>query len=204
MNDTTRRRFSPATLFRILAVALALVLVCAVTLQRSQSAFSGQTKMGGATVGAGQVSLTNTATQGFDVLDAIPGDSVVRCVDVRYTGTVTGDRLSAVKLFTTDAGSTGLEDYLVVRADMGPVGSSCASNPTWTTSSSPGNLKSELTDHSTYATGQDTGWVPGANETRPFRLTATLPANTPNEAQGKAAKVAVTWEVRTVDGTRVR
>lgn len=202
-NTAAATRVRPSNTIRLVAVLLAVLLVSVVVVQRSQSAFSGTTSYGNGTLGTSTVSLSNTSAQAFDIGDMIPGDTVVRCVDVRYDGSTTGARLGSVRSFGSDNVATGsLGDYLDIKGEMGPVGSTCASNTTWAGGQWLGKMSDQFAAHGTYANAYDTAWRPAATgESRPFRFTVTLPAATGNEAQGKTAKPVITWEIRTAAGT---
>ncbi|WP_226346719.1 hypothetical protein [Agilicoccus flavus] len=201
-NITRIRTTSPATLIRVLVVVLAMLAVSAMTLQRSQSAFSGTTTYGDSgSVGAARVSLGSKADRPLDVSDLVPGDTIVRCVDVTYDGTATADQLDSLRLYGADPSGGALGQYLGLVVEAGADGTTCASTGTWSTAMS-GKLNAVLGAQSTYGTAANTGWTPAAaGAKRPFRFTVTLDSSTPNEAQGTAAKPMFTWEIRTRPGT---
>lgn len=198
-----RRRRSPAGLIRIVAVVVAVLLVSVITLQRSQSAFSGTTSYGDADVmQAATVKLSSAATGRLDVQNMVPGDSITRCVNVTYDGTATAQQLDSVRLFAADRSGDALGDSLGLTVDMGAVGDTCQSLGA-TTAVVPSQTVSALSGaHGTYASAIDSGWTPSATgQTRPFRFTLTLSDTTPNELQGASAKLLFTWEVHTAPGT---
>lgn len=197
------RRRSPAGVIRFVAVLIGVLLVSVITLQRSQSAFSGTTTYGdGDVIQAATVTLTSSATGRLDVANMVPGDTITRCVNVVYDGTATATQLDSVRLFAANGSGDVLGDSLGITIDMGAVGDTCASLGAATQVVSPQTVTALSSAHGTYASAIDSGWTPSAKgQTRPFRFTLTLSNTTPNELQGKSAKLLFTWEVHTSPGT---
>lgn len=118
-----RGKATPATVIRVLAFIVAMLLVSAATLQRSQRAFSGRTTYGdGATSETATVSLTSASATEFDVRNLVPGDSMTRCVDVTYSGSAKGDQLSSIQMMVSGESTPSLADHLTIQGQMGVTG----------------------------------------------------------------------------------
>lgn len=207
MEDTSARKQSrtPATAIRVTVVVAAMLAVTAATLGRSHSAFSGTTSYGerdnliqSATVGLGK-----EAEKTFEVNNMVPGDTIVRCVDVTYNGTATAERLESVRVFGAETSGGGLTEFVSFKAGIGNAGKTCASPDTVWSEIKQDKMATVFANHSTYATAYDSTWTPSATgEKRAFRFTVTMPDSTGNEAQGKSATPTITWEIHTKNGTQ--
>ena len=192
----------------VLAALLGLALVAAMITRTSQAAFTATTDNTGNYFNAGTVSLSDNDGEAalFAVDGMEPGQTVTDCLVVSYDGTITTP--SAVKVYGggyTDAPNTGeplsngLSTHLLVTIEDGALGTpgDCstftAANALLTTTS----LADFNSANNGYGTGLGT-WTPTTTgETRAFRVTVTLDANTPGTEQGAGTNgVAFVWEVQ--------
>jgi hypothetical protein len=194
--ETTRK-----VLLTALAVGIVAILVGAGTL----SAFFSTTEDAGDSFEAGTVYLEDNDAGGsmYQVSNAKPLDTVVRCIRVTYLGTLPAD----VRLYTTSSiGAVG--DYLDLTIEEGslPAGTAfpgCTGfSPEGTIYS--GTLSGFAAAHGSYATGVAT--YPGSatswaqDDTVVYRFTLTLQDD--NGANGGAAGPmstglhTYTWEAR--------
>lgn len=199
-STTGGRAKTRATAVRVSALVLAMVAVSGVTLQRSQSAFSGTTNYGGEVTSA-TVSLESKANANLNVPDMVPGDSIVRCVDVTYTGTATADQLESVRIYAKDTAAAGsLAPHLQVQVGLGAAGADCGNADAFA-GADVGTLANAYGTASAYTTAADSYWIPaGHADSRRFRFVVTMPQSVGNEAQGKTTSPQITWEIRTKAG----
>lgn len=201
--------------FVAIAAFLAVLLVSAMVLTTSRAAFTAQSVNDNNSFAAGSLNLTHDAPTSarFNAVGWVPGDSTTECFDVTYTGTAasnSGVRLFASNLVDTDGGADAgaaatLSDDLDVVVEVFAATETCATGvPTPTaiyTSGTPvgsdGTLANLAATHTGYASALDPSWTPaGSPETRAFRITVTLGADTANDAQGDSATVDFAWEIQ--------
>lgn len=177
------------------AVPLAVVASGAMIWQSSYSAFSATAASPTNNWSAGTVALVdddnNTAM--FTATNLKPGATAVKCIAVTSTGSLA----ATVKLYGTSYATTnGLADNINLKVEQG-TGATTASCAGFTGASTlfDSTLSSFGTTKTSFATGLGT-WAPtgAASETKAFRVTYVLNANTPDSAQGGTAAVGFTWE----------
>lgn len=164
-------------------------------------AFSAEVSNSGNEFSAGTLTLDdNNHTQPvYFKSDAVPGDNgdnCTRCISIDYSGPVTAN----LKLFGSNAGATGLEEFLNVEVtsgtgsdeDCGDFVASGADGDVY-----DGTLEDFNTDHTGWANGISLGTIADSG-TKAYRFYAELPASTPAEdAQGlNAGDQTFTWEVQ--------
>lgn len=163
----------------------------------SYAAFSASTDNTGNKWTAGSVALTDNdaAAAMFNATGLKPGSTDSKCITVTYNG----DLASGVKLYASnlvDADSLGENINLTI--DEG-TGSSGFGDCTGFSSSSQiysGDLAAFAAASTDYATGVGT-WTPNtAAQTKVYKFTYTMDANTPNTVQGKSATCTFTWEAQ--------
>ncbi len=201
MSAATRRpRRSHARAITLGALATGLVASGAMVWGASYSAFSATTSNPTNNWSAGTVALTDddTNTAMFNATNLTPGATDSKCIAVTSTGSVA----SAVKLYATNpATSKDLASSLNLTITQGTGGKfgSCTGFTALGTGAPvyTGTLASLGTSATNYSTGLGT-WAPTgtASETRVYKVTYTLDANTPNSAQGGTASVGLTWEAQ--------
>ena len=180
-------------LLRLGAVLAATLLVSAMVLTTSRSAFSDTTDNAGNNWAAGTVIITDddAAVAMFNTTGMKPGDSVTDCIVVTYSGTLVP---ATARLYGV-SGGTGLDAYLNLTIEEGSGGSfgSCVG---FTLSTTPftGTLATFAATHTNFGNGI-TGWSPAANpESKTYRFTLTLQDN--NSAQGLNGTGTFTWEAQ--------
>ncbi len=178
-----------------LAVPAAVLASGGMVWASSYSAFSATASNPTNNWSAGTVALadddSNTAM--FTASNLKPGATGVKCVAVTSSGTLA----STVKLYGTSYATTNaLADNINLKVEQGTGGSSanCAGF-TGASTLFDSTLSSFGATKTSFANGVGT-WAPtgAANETKTYRVTYTLNANTPDSAQGGTAAVGFTWE----------
>jgi hypothetical protein len=131
----------------------------------------------------------------------LPGESMVNCVKVSYSGNVS----SAVTLYTsavseTAPGGTGLLDYLHVKVEEGTAGAfGCAGfggtvTTRWDSATHPGAASDHLRDFPTAGGTLNSGLSSWSNGTfRVYRITMTVDANTPATSEAATATATFNW-----------
>lgn len=201
MSAATRRpRRTHARAITVGAVATGLLASGALVWGASYSAFSATTTNPTNNWSAGTVSLSDddSNTAMFTAANLVPGSTGSQCIAV----TSSGSAASAVKLYGTAPTTTkALANSLNVNITQGTGGSfgSCTGFTPLATGPSvfSGTLASFGSTASNYSSGLG-NWTPTgtASETRVYKVTYTLDANTPNSAQGGTAAVGFTWEAQ--------
>ncbi|MDB6427011.1 MULTISPECIES: hypothetical protein [unclassified Curtobacterium] len=195
-------RVSPraARLAAWIAVPAALVASGVVVSTASYSAFSATTTNPTSNWTAGTVALSdddaNTAL--FTAANLKPGSVDSKCITVTSTGSLP----STVKLYATSPSTSSvLAQNTTIKIEQGTGGglSSCSG---FTPAATGGTLfENTLPTLGTQATNFASGlgaWTTtgAASETRVYRVTYTVSANTPNAAQGTNAQIGLTWEAQ--------
>ncbi len=187
-----RRR---ANLVRGFALLLGLALAMVVTIGGSRAAFTARTDNDGNKFDTGTVVLTDddAETAMFDVSGLNGGQTLVRCINVAYTGSLAAD----VRLHSA-VGGTGLAAGLATKVDIGTgaTGGKNADRAGFSIGSNlfDSTLASLGTSHANYGTGLP-GWANATNpSSRSYRITVTVS----NDAayMGKTATVDLTWEAQ--------
>lgn len=187
-----------ANLIRVAAVLVGLAVAGLLVIDGSSAAFSDQTHNDKNSVATGTVELTdddaNTAM--FDVSGLNGGQSVERCINVTYSGSLKSD----VKLYGAVAGS-GLAPGLTTKIEVG-TGAKTGPNfgcAGFTGGSSlfNGTLAAFGSSHGGYANGL--GGFTNASDptTKSYKITMTV--SNDNAYQGKSATVDFTWEAQGKD-----
>lgn len=180
---------------RIGAAVVAVIAAFLLSFQATNSAFSAQTDNTGNTFGAGTVTLfdNDSGSAMFSATNMAPGDTVVGCIEVTYSGSLDAE----VRLFGATTAGDGLEAYLDLTVERGD--GDCAAfgsaTPVWT-NGVDGDMGAFFAAATGYATGVD-NWQPtgGApNDTFPYRFTVTLQDDA--GAQGLTATASFTWEAQ--------
>ncbi len=196
-----RGRSANSTVIQLSVFALTFILIALLVVTSSKAAFTAQNDNTGNTVTAASVDLTDNdgAVAMFSTTGLIPGTSVVKCIDVTYTGTV--DPLP-VKIYATSAPTGTLAPYLDLRIDVAADNSDPFGTCTnfglsgGSTIVYNGDLGTFSTAHPDYANGRASTWDPaGTGETRVFRFTISV-QDTPS-AEGLTTTFGFTWETRT-------
>ncbi len=182
-------------LVRLGAALAAFLMVGAIVVISSRSAFSDTTDNPGNTWTAGTVIITDDdggATAMFNATAMAPGDTSTECIVVTYSGTL----VPADVVLYGVSGGTGLDAYLDVVIDEGTgsaFGTSCAGF-VFGSNVFTNTLANFSTTYTNFATGI-TGWSPAANpESKTYRITVTLQDN--NAAQGLNGTATFTWEAQ--------
>lgn len=168
------------------------------------SAFSSQTDNPGNVVTAGTVTLADNdgGSALYSLTAAKPGDSAASCIRVVYTGTLA----ATVKLYTPSSiGDLG--PYVNLKVEPGTQASpsfpSCTGfTPDAGAALFDGTLASFATAHNSFANGladnpgtSATAWA--INDAVVYRVTATLAANAPDDAQGDSTGThTLRWEAQ--------
>lgn len=168
------------------------------------SAFSSQTDSPGNVVTAGTVTLSDddSGSALYSLTAAKPGDSATSCVEVTYEGTLD----SAVKLYVPGAiGDLGEHVELTIEpgSQASPSFPSCSGfTPDVGGVLYDGTLDDFAAAHSGYANGladnpgtSATAWT--TDDSVVYRVTATLAADTPANAQGDSTGAhMLRWEAQ--------
>lgn len=184
---------SKAKTYRRAAAGLVFIAMVVSLLVGSWAAFTDTTSNSPDQFAAGTVTITDddAGSAMFTVNGMKPGDSSTNCIAVTYTGSLDAN----VWLYGATAG-TGLDAYLNVSVEAGSGGS--YGNCTGFTPSSTlysGTLAGY--PDSQPAGIQDTTHSPWVtNDAVVYRVTVSLPAATPNAAQGLNATQTFTWEAQ--------
>lgn len=189
--------FSAKQLLVASSVPLAVLASGALVWQSSHAAFSDTTSNPTNNWAAGTVVLNdddnNTAM--FNATNLKPSQTGTKCIAVTSTGSLP----STVKLYGTAYATTnGLASNinLTVEEGTGATSSTCAGFTGGSTLFT-GTLASFGTTRTSFATGVSS-WAPtgAASETKAYRVTYTVNANTPDSAQGGTAALGFTWEAQ--------
>ena len=214
-----RIRLSPRA-GTLAAVLAGLLGSGAMMLGASYAAFNGSTSNGTNHWSAGTVTLADddsgaamftTAVPSTGQVSAAamkPGQSVVDCIKVSYTGTLD----AAVHLYATGVTdhvgvSTGMTNFLHVKIEEGTGSSFAAATPcagfgsgtvVWDTGTHP-NAPSDLLadfpgDYLTGPVSPTTTWSTGTEKV--YRFTVTLDPAVPDSSQGSSADATFVWQTR--------
>lgn len=178
---------------RLGVVLAAFLMVGAVVIVGSRSAFSDTTDNTGNSWTAGTVIITDddAAAAMFNATAMAPLDSVTECIVVTYSGTL----VPADVVLYGVSGGTGLDAYLDVTIEEGSGGvfGNCTG---FILNSTPytGTLANFSATHTNFGNGI-IGWSPAVNpESKTYRITVSLQDN--NAAQGLNGTATFTWEAQ--------
>ena len=195
----TARRW-PGVAARLTAAGVGLAAAGALVIQGSNAAFTATTDNNGNSVAAGTVVLEDddSNTKLFDVTGLNGGQTLTRCINVAYKGSLTSD----VKLYGA-VGGTGLAPGLTTTVDVGTGAAGGASFGCG--GFTEGDVGAEFNDtlasfgttHTNFANGL--GEYDNATNptTKSYRISVTL--SNDNSYQGKNATVSFTWEAQGED-----
>lgn len=181
------------------SVLIGVLASSATVLTATRAAFSDTTSNSGNSFSAGTVDLVDDDSDSalFTVTNLVPGQSVTRCIEVTYQGTIANP--GAVRLYSgglVDSGSLASELDLTVEEGTGGTFATCTGfNPSVVIES--GTLADFDTDHTAYSSGVGS-WDPSATpDSRTYRITVALSSSAANSAQGQSVTgLTFTWEVQ--------
>lgn len=181
----------------VLAVATATSLLVAAAvsisiMQYSRSAFSSTTANSANSWATGSVVLSDddTGTAMFSASNLTAGQSVVKCIAVTYSGTLTSG--VNVKLYGTASGA--LAPYLNLTVEQGTGGGFGSCSGFSGSSIYSGTVSGFATAYTNFGNGLS-AFSPSANpETHVYRFTVTVQND--NNAQSKSATADYTWEAQ--------
>jgi hypothetical protein len=186
------------------AVLAGIIASALLVWHASYAAFSATTSNAGNSWKAGTVHLSDDAagTALFSTASANmkPGDTVVNCITVSYTGSLA----AAVKLYgSVTAGSPDLGPALSLTVEQVTPAAGGCSSLTATNTVFNGTLEGgtkPFTAYTNYGNGLATTFAPTAASATPqtamFRFTVTLASTADNSLQGGSAQAAFTWEAQ--------
>lgn len=182
-----------------LAIVLGVMASGVTVLTASRAAFSDTTSNTGNSFSTGTVDLLDddSGSALFALSNMVPGDSITRCIEVTYQGTVADP--GPVRFYSggyTDSAALATHLDLLVEEGSGGDFGSCAGFAAAATIESD-NLVGFDTAHTSYASGAGT-WNPSATpDSRTYRITVTLASAAPDSAQGQSvADLVFVWEVQ--------
>jgi hypothetical protein len=207
----------PGRALAVLAVVSGSITSSAMIMTASYSAFTGATTNPSSAFSAGTVVLADddtgsamftTSAPGANQTSGAnlkPGQSVVNCIKVTYTGSVA----ATVRMYVTStsevngSGGTGLLAYLHVKVEEGTAGAfGCSgfagASTIWDTSTHPG-VASDLLSvlPGTYAAGPSSGLASWTSSSfRAYRITITLDALAPDTSEGASAAASFNWQAQ--------
>jgi len=177
---------------RLGALLAAFLMVGAVVVVSSRSAFSDTTDNASNSWTAGTVVITDDdgGSAMFNATAMAPGDSTTECIAVTYSGSLVPADVSLYGV----SGGTGLDAYLDVTIDLGTGGAFGDCTGFAGSNSYTGTLANFSATHTNFGTGVG-GWSPAVNpESRTYRITVTMQDN--NAAQGLNGTATFTWEAQ--------
>ncbi len=189
---TRRHQKLVIELTRVAAIAVALLMLTVLVVNRSQAAFSDTTVNTPNSFATGSVAISDDDAWSalFTATDMSPGNPVVDCVTVTYSGSLTP---ADVRMYGTSAGA--LAPFLDTTIEIGTGGNfgNCTGfTPTSTLYT--GTLDNYSTTHTNWATGL-AAFTAAANPTvRTFRFTVDVQNNP--AAQSQSATADFTWEAQ--------
>ena len=181
-------------LTRVMAIAVALLMLTVLTVSRSQAAFSDTTANTANGFNTGTVVLTDDdggATALFTATALSPGTPVEACIEVTYSGTLTP---ADIKIYGTSAGT--LAPYLNTTIEIGDGGifNDCTSFTPDGAALFTGTLSAFSTAHSGWVNGLATHTAAANPTVKSFRITVEVQNNP--LAQNKTATADFTWEAQ--------
>jgi hypothetical protein len=184
------RHSRTSTIVRLSFVVGVVLIASAMILTFSRAAFSDTTSNASNNWAAGDVVINDDDTSAmFGISNMAPGDSVVKCIVVTYSGSLLN---ADVSLYGTSGGS--LDAYLDLTIERG-TGGSFSDCTGFTGSSEFSNTLANFSSTRTnFGTGI-TGWSPSSTPvSQTYRFTLTLQDN--NLAQGLSTTGTFTWEAQ--------
>ena len=193
---TGHRTSGRSAMVRLAAALTALLLISAMVIGTSRSAFSDTTTNPGNAWAAGTVVISDDdggSSAMFNATNMKPGSSNTNCIVTTYSGSLVP---ATVTLYGV-SGGTGLDAFLDVTITMGTGGAfgSCIG---FVADAGPaaftGTLAAFAAAHTNFANGI-AGWSPAANpESKTYQIAVSLQDN--NAAQGLNGTATFTWEAQ--------
>jgi hypothetical protein len=198
--DATTERPWAATTARLAAAGVGLAAAGVLVIQGSNAAFTANTDNNGNSVSAGTVLLEDddANTKLFDVTGLNGGQTLTRCINVTYKGSLTSD----VKLYGT-VGGTGLAPGINTTVDVGTGAAGGASfgcggfTQDDAGAEFTGTLAGFGTAHTNFSNGVGENDDATNPTTKSYRVSMTL--SNDDSYQGKNATVSFTWEAQGED-----
>lgn len=194
---TTRRsRRVPYTAIGLLVGGAAAVLS---VIGVSNAAFTDTTSNASNTWAAAKVELKDDDSDKamFEVTGMLPGESVMHCIEVEYTGTTF--KLTPIKLYAEAGTETALAPHLDVTVEEG-TGATFSANCDGFTKTKDLLKDVPLSTVTSTYTAFDSGvgtFTPASGSTKvAYKFVITLGADTPDSAQGQSAGATFTWEIQ--------
>jgi hypothetical protein len=185
------------------AMIIALVLSGVAVLSTSRAAFTDTTTNDANYVKAGSVSLDDNGQPSgvlFEIDNMAPGDTVTRCIEVEYTGSLNPGQVKLYSGGYTEVGGQ-LDDELDVRVRRGaatgdPFGD-CTNYVNGNGVFTNNSLSTFGTTHTDYASGAG-NWDPAAAlDAQVYEIRVQLPAGADDVAQGDEVNaLQFVWEVQ--------
>jgi hypothetical protein len=180
---------------RRLTTFAAITAVVAFAVYGTFAAWTATTSNTGNSIESGDIGIADddTGQAMFSIADMEPGDTEVRCIRVTNTGS-TG--FNSVK-FYADPASGDLANYLETTIDRGTGSTTFPSCSGFTVADvlyddymvdMPTDSASAITETGNPAAG----WGPGASKV--YRLTVSLPSDTPNASAGETTSFGLVWD----------
>lgn len=190
----TRTRVPKTSIVAVAAIT-ALVAAAAVSIsimQYSKAAFTATTSNSSSNWATGSVVLSDddSGTAMFSSSNMTAGQSVVKCIAVTYSGTLTSG--VSVKLYGTSSGA--LASYLNLTVEQGTGGGFGRCTGFSGSQIYSGTASGFSSTYTGFGAGL-TGFSPSANpETHTYRFTITVQND--NNAQNKTATADYSWEAQ--------
>lgn len=173
----------------------AFLFVGAVVMGTSRAAFFDTTDNSSNSLTAGDVVISDddAGSALFSVGNMAPGDTVTKCINVQYDGSIVP---AGVDLYVADGGlgGTGLGAYLNLTVELGTGGTFADCTGFSGSSVYTGTLAGFAADHTDFATGTGSWAASSTGDDRTYRFTLELQDD--NDAQNLGASVAFTWEAQ--------
>jgi hypothetical protein len=189
-NERALSKRASAVIIAVVAIATA-ALVSVSVMNYSRAAFTATTSNTSNNWSTGSVALSDddSGTAMFNASNLTGGQSVVQCIKVTYSGSVTP---ATIKLYGTSSGA--LAPYLNLTIEQGTGGSfgSCAGFSGSQIYS--GTVNGFSSTYTNFGNGLS-AWSPSSTpDSKVYRFTVTVQND--NNAQSKSASADFTWEAQ--------
>lgn len=189
------RNFFTSKLMKTVAPLLGVfILTSGLVLGVSAAAFTGWVGQPNNSWNAGTMALvSDKATAQFVANDVVPGYTESHCITITSNSTVT----STLQFYASESNIIGnLGDYMNMTVEAGSGGTDGANSCTGFVSEETlfnGTVTALNAAHGTVEQAATVTKPLAANGSQQFKITAALPANTPNSAQGTAFNLDFNW-----------
>jgi len=194
-SSSTHRRSRRGMLAGIVMPVAAFLMVGVLVMGTSRAAFFDTTESAGNSFAAGDVVLTDDdlGAAMFAISNMAPGDSVTKCIEVTYEGSLTP---ADIELYVAsgDLTGTGLDTYLDMTAELGTGGSFADCFGFSGSSFYSGELGAFAAAYTDFAGGTGSWTAAATDDSMTYRFTFTLQDD--NDAQGLDAGITFTWEAQ--------